>query len=177
MPQPQPQRTPGIAYPPLPLPETGRDDDMATFQDWLQKAIPLAGELGITDMRREGDCLHWSLALAPGLNDKGTGFGGALAAQTTLAGWCWLTLWLRRRGLARSVVVAEASQRFVAPVTADYRLACFPADAAAGAALAQSLRAGGKGRITLRQTVFSGDTCCLDASGRYVVLPAENGRL
>lgn len=167
-------RTPGIAYPPLPLPETGRDDDMAAFQAWLQQAIPLAGELGITQMRREGGCLKWTLALAPSLNDKGTGFGGALAAQTTLAGWCWLTLWLRRRGLARSVVVAEASQRFVAPVAADYRLACSPTDNAAGAALAESLRTRGKGRITLRQTVYSGETRCLEASGRYVVLPAGN---
>lgn len=166
-------RTLGTAYPSLALP-AGKEDDLAAFQAWLHKAIPLASELGITDMHWQGERLVWTLAIAPSLNDKGTGFGGALAAQATLAGWCWLTLWLRRRGLARSVVVAEASQRFLAPVTGDYRLACGPAEDGAALGLAESLAARGKGHIALTQTVSCGTTCCLEARGRYAVLPAAN---
>ncbi|MDN6180494.1 MAG: thioesterase domain-containing protein [Halomonas subglaciescola] len=163
-------RAPGAAYPALDLPQG--DDDLAAFQAWLYNAIPLAGELGITAMHWQGERLVWELAVAPSLNDKGTGFGGALAAQTTLAGWCWLTLWLRRRGVARSVVIAESSQRFLAPVTGDYRLECGPTEAQATASLSDYLRTRGKGRITLTQTVDCGATRCLEASGRYVVLPA-----
>ncbi|WP_017429911.1 YiiD C-terminal domain-containing protein [Vreelandella jeotgali] len=168
------ERMPGIAYPPPPLPEPGGDDDLTAFQTWLEEAIPMAGELGIKAMHHQDEQLEWALALAPSLNDKGTGFGGALAAQTTLAGWCWLTLWLRRRGLVRSVVVAESSQRFTAPVTGDYRLTCTPADDDATRQLATSLDTRGKGQITLNQTLHCGETRCLEASGRYVVLPADS---
>ncbi|MEC4766838.1 YiiD C-terminal domain-containing protein [Halomonas sp. CUBES01] len=162
-------RKAGVSHPRLPLPEG--PDDLVAFQQWLAEAIPMVGSLGITHMAREGDSLTWRLALAPSLNDKGTGFGGALTAQTTLLGWCWATLWLRERGLARDVVVAESSQRFHAPVTGDYRLICTPQDPQGPDALAVKLRERGKGRITLDQTLYCGDTLCLSAAGSYAVLP------
>ncbi|MCB8888672.1 YiiD C-terminal domain-containing protein [Vreelandella malpeensis] len=162
-------RTPGVPYPRLPLPEDGRED-LATFQRWLAEAIPMVASLGIEAMREEGERLIWNLALAPNLNDKGTGFGGALAAQTTLQGWCWVTLWLRRQGQARDVVVAEATQRFLAPVTGDYRLVCTPSEPDGPQRLAERLVMHGKGRITLTQTLYCGDTRCLEATGHYAVL-------
>lgn len=145
---------------------------MADFLAWLGEAIPMVSSLGIREMTRDGDCLAWSLSLAPSLNDKGTGFGGALAAQTTLLGWCWTTLWLRRRGLARDVVVAEATQRFLAPVTGDYCLTCEPEAGDGPSILAGRLAQRGKGRIALVQRLWCGDTLCLEARGDYAVLPA-----
>ncbi|WFM70206.1 YiiD C-terminal domain-containing protein [Halomonas sp. CKK8] len=162
----------GIPHPRLPLPAAGGEDDMADFLAWLGEAIPLVPSLGIREMTRDDDCLAWSLSLTPSLNDKGTGFGGALTAQTTLLGWCWTTLWLRRRGLARDVVVAEATQRFLAPVTGDYRLTCEPEAGDGPSALAERLAQRGKGRIALVQRLWCGDTLCLEARGDYAVLPA-----
>ena len=89
-------RKPGIPHPRLPLPE-GQQEDLAAFQQWLSDAIPMVSSLGISEMSRQSDQLTWQLALEPSLNDKGTGFGGALSAQTTLQGWCWVTLWLREQ--------------------------------------------------------------------------------
>lgn len=163
----------GTPHPRLPLPPTGGEDDMADFLAWLGEAIPMVPALGIREMARDGDSLAWALSLSPSLNDKGTGFGGALTAQTTLLGWCWTTLWLRRQGLARDVVVAEATQRFLAPVTNDYRLTCEPAADDAPAALAERLAQRGKGRIALVQRLWCGDTLCLEARGDYAVLPAS----
>lgn len=163
-------RQPGIPHPRLPLPE-GQPEDMAAFQQWLSDAIPMVATLGIRKVIRQGDTLTWELALEPNLNDKGTGFGGALTAQTTLQGWCWVTLWLRERGIARDVVVAEANQRFLAPVTGDYRLVCTPAEPDAAAQLANRLAERGKGRIALTHQLYCGDTLCLEANGSYAVLP------
>lgn len=163
-------RKPGVPYPRLALPE-GRPEDLVAFQQWLSDAIPMVSVLGINEVTREGDALTWQLALAPNLNDKGTGFGGALTAQTTLQGWCWVTLWLRERGIARDVVVAEATQRFLAPITGDYRLVCTPAEPAAPTQLASKLAERGKGRIALIHQLYCGDTLCLEASGSYAVLP------
>ena len=163
-------RQPGMPYPRLPLP-AGQSDDLVAFQQWLSDAIPMVSALGINEVTRQGDMLTWQLALEPNLNDKGTGFGGALSAQTTLQGWCWVTLWLRERGIARDVVVAEATQRFLAPVTGDYCLVCTPAEPEGPAQLASKLSERGKGRISLTHQLYCGDILCLEANGSYAVLP------
>lgn len=163
----------GMPHPRLPLPEAGQGDDLAAFRRWLGKAIPMVDHLGIGGMRWQGDTLVWDLKLAFNLNDKGTGFGGSLAAQTTLIGWCWTTLWLRACGRAQDVVVANASQRFLAPVSGDYRLECRPRDADGPERLRERLADRGKGRIALVQNLYLGETLCLDAEGDYAVLPAS----
>ncbi len=168
----------GKPHPRLPLPGPGEEDDPARFLAWLGEAIPVVEHLGIREMCRDGERLAWALDLAPTLNDKGTGFGGALTAQTTLLGWCWTTLWLRRRGLVRDVVVAEASQRFLAPVTGDYRLECEPEEQGGPERLAEQLAEKGRGRLALRQRLWCGETLCLEARGDYAVLGGrrmENG--
>ncbi|WP_192036378.1 YiiD C-terminal domain-containing protein [Halomonas sp. YLGW01] len=164
-------RQAGIPHPRLPLPPAGQGDDLISFRHWLEEAIPLVSQLGIKGLHWQDDALVWSLSLDPNLNDKGTGFGGSLAAQTTLIGWCWATLWLRSQGRDQNVVVAEATQRFQAPVTGDYRLVCRPEDPSGPAALAERLASRGKGRLVLVQELFCGDTLCLTARGDYAVLP------
>ena len=165
-------RQTGIAHPPLPLPPNAQSENLEAFHCWLSEAIPLVPSLGIKRMRWQGEVLNWDLALSANLNDKGTGFGGGLAAQTTLIGWCWVTLWLRAQGRQQDVVVADAGQRFLAPVRGDYRLVCRPRDAAASQRLDTMLAEKGRGRIALLQELYCGDTLCLQAQGDYVVLPS-----
>ncbi|BCB61565.1 MULTISPECIES: YiiD C-terminal domain-containing protein [Halomonadaceae] len=162
-------RQPGMPYPRLPLPDG--EEDLQAFQRWLEAAIPMVEALGITHMSQANGALTWQLALTPNLNDKGTGFGGALTAQTTLQGWCWVTLWLRQQGRAQDVVVAEADQRFLAPVTRDYRLICTPSHPEGPVQLADKLNERGKGSIELTHQLYCGDALCLEAHGRYAVLP------
>ena len=165
----RPTRQPGMPHPRLPLPEG--EEDLIAFQRWLEAAIPMVAALGITRMSQANGALTWQLALTPNLNDKGTGFGGALTAQTTLQGWCWVTLWLRQQGKAQDVVVAEASQCFLAPVTGDYRMTCAPRHPDGPAKLAAKLSERGKGSIELTYQLYCGDALCLEATGRYAVLP------
>lgn len=166
------RREAGIPHPRLPLPQPGRRDDPQAFLTWLKAAIPAIEHLGIRTLQWQDSHLVAELALAPNLNDKGTGFGGAFASQAILLGWCWTTLWLREHGIARDIVVAESSQRFLAPVLGDYRLSCGPEDSQGPDSLAQRLESHGRGRITLKQQLWCGDTLCLEASGNYAVLPA-----
>lgn len=166
-------RRPGQPHPRLALPEAGLGDDLEAFQHWLQQAIPQVAHLGIQRMELEGEALEWHLELAPSLNDKGTGFGGAMASQAILIGWCWLTLWLRQQGRAQDVVIADARQRFLAPVSGDYRLRCEPSSADGVAALSERLASRGKGRIGLVQRLYCGETLCFEAGGDYAVLPSS----
>ncbi|MEC9484159.1 MAG: YiiD C-terminal domain-containing protein [Halomonas sp.] len=171
-------RQPGVPFPRLPLPGVdsceGQGEDLETFSRWLTEAIPLVGHLGLKRMYWQGDSLVWDLALSPNLNDKGTGFGGSLAAQTTLIGWCWTTLWLRAHQREQDVVVAQASQRFLAPVDGDYRLECRPRDEDGLERLESRLKTAGKGRLALVHRLYAGDVLCLEAQGEYAVLPAAS---
>ncbi|GAB2794665.1 hypothetical protein GCM10027040_21160 [Halomonas shantousis] len=166
-------RQPGVLYPRLPLPDAGQEEDLDAFHFWMERAIPLAGQLGLNGMHWRQGTLVWDLSLIPNLNDKGTGFGGALTAQTTLIGWVWTTLWLRAHGRAQDVVVAKACQRFLAPVVDDYRLTCTPLEPATESRLGESLQSRGRGRIALLQRLYCHDTLCLEAEGEYVVLPTQ----
>ena len=170
-------RHPGVPFPRLPLPSAqpsgaGKGESLETFRQWLGEAIPLVGHLGLKRMYWQGDSLVWDLALSPNLNDKGTGFGGSLTAQTTLIGWCWTTLWLRAQLREQDVVVAQASQRFLAPVTGDYRLKCRPRQVDGPEQLQARLASAGKGRLALVQQIYLDDVLCLEAEGDYAVLPA-----
>jgi thioesterase domain-containing protein len=170
-------RHPCVPFPRLPLPEAnraGQGEDMEAFQQWLNEAIPLVGHLGLKRMYWQHESLIWELALGPNLNDKGTGFGGSLAAQTTLIGWCWATLWLRAHQREQNVVVAKAGQRFLAPVNGNYRLECRPRDEDGPQQLDARLKSSGKGRLALVQQLFVGDSLCLEAEGDYAVLPATS---
>lgn len=69
------------------------------------------------------------------------------------------------------MVVAEASQRFLAPVTGDYRMTCAPSHPDGPAQLAAKLSERGKGSIELTHQLYCGDSLCLEAIGRYAVLP------
>ena len=164
-------REPGTAYPPLALPEPGQHDDLLLFQQWLETAIPMAGCFGMQRLYWQDATLLCDVHLAPNLNDKGTGFGGSLTAQSTLLGWCWATLWLRARGFRRNVVIAEATQRFLAPVTADYRLSCRVAAAEEPTRFAAHLNAHGKARVQLVQHIHVDDRLCFEAVGDYAALP------
>lgn len=184
-------RQPGEAFPPLALP-CGSDgqqgsvqmpvaEDLDQFRDWLSRAIPLAGQLGLTGIRWS-DPLHsqgrldWQLALAPNLNDKGTAFGGAMSLEATLCGWSWLTLWLRARGIQRNIVVSRASQQFLSPVNAAYRMSCAPLDEQALVGVSERLLVGRRARLTLVQQLWcqteasSSPVVCFEAQGDYVVL-------
>ena len=164
-------REAGIPHSRLPLPQPGQRDDPQAFLTWLKAAIPAIEHLGIRTLQWQDAHLVAELVLAPNLNDKGTGFGGAFASQAILLGWCWTTLWLRERGIARDIVVAESNQRFLAPVLGDYRLSCGPENDQGPDSLAQRLESHGRGRITLSQQLWCGDSLCLEASGNYAVLP------
>ena len=187
----EPSRLSGEAWPALPLPRDAQgqpgnlaapvSDDLTRFRGWLTQAIPLAAHLGLVEMQwsepeRATGQLSWHLRLPPNLNDKGTAFGGAMSLEATLCGWSWLTLWLRARGIQRDIVVSQASQRFLAPVSGDYHIICAPDDMAALDEVGERLTAGRRARLSLTQQLWcqvegqSAPRLCFEARGDYVVL-------
>ena len=72
--------------------------DPGAFLQWLKESIPLAAAMQIEALQFDGQQLEMRVPLAANVNDKGTGFGGSIAALATLAGWSLTTLYLRRQG-------------------------------------------------------------------------------
>lgn len=79
------RREAGIPHPRLPLPQPGQRDDPQAFLTWLKAAIPAIEHLGIRQLQWQDSQLVAELALAPNLNDKGTG----LVVPLRLRLFCW----------------------------------------------------------------------------------------
>lgn len=94
------------------------------FLPWLNKAIPLTQHMGIQSLSWQDQNLVAQLNLQPLMNDKHTAFGGGVVGLATLLGWCYTTLYLQDKNIHCPVVVKEASQHYLRPITSDFELVC-----------------------------------------------------
>ncbi len=95
------------------------------IRDWhalLHSSIPLvtAMQVNVTPLADGRQQLH--VPLAPNVNDKGTGFGGSVAALATLAGWVETQRQLDRAGVVEPVdiMVQRGETHYLLPITADF---------------------------------------------------------
>ena len=144
----------------------------ARLQAALAREIPLSRALGVRVTAWDGRRVALAAPLAPNVNHKATVFGGSLSAVATLAGWSALWLLLDAHGLEQQVVIQEASIRYRRPVQHDFVVTCsLPGDAEVEHFL-ETLRAHGRGRISLVATVADSGGDLVTFTGRYVALPA-----
>ncbi|SEI72157.1 thioesterase domain-containing protein, putative [Allopseudospirillum japonicum] len=134
------------------------------------RKIPLVQHLGIQSLDFNEQALQMKLALAPLINDKGTGFGGGMNALVTLAGWMWVTLTLEEAGLVRPVVVKSNQSDFLAPITQDFELICRPQTGYTASKLIEQVKAGTKAGISLRADLQCAQKTALTYQGDYRVL-------
>lgn len=141
-----------------------------TFLPWLKKTIPLTEHLGIQSLRWEGEQLVFDLALAPLVNDKGTGFGGGLAGLATLLGWCYVTLLLDETQQPCPVVVRDSSNAFTAPITKDFVMRCEVIEEQAVEVFLQEFAVKRRARLKLKVWVEQQGVSAFSYEGTYVAL-------
>lgn len=134
------------------------------------RKIPLVQHLGIQGLDFSEQTLQMKLALAPLINDKGTGFGGGMNALVTLAGWMWVTLTLEEAGLVRPVVVKSNQSEFLAPITEDFELVCVPQAGHIASKLIAQVKAGTKAGIGLHANLRCAQKTVFTYQGDYRVL-------
>lgn len=144
--------------------------DPDKFLAWLHQAIPLTSAMQIERLVYDGRHLELHAPLAPNVNDKGTGFGGSIAALATLAGWCLTTLYLREQGLDCDVVIADSHLSYTAPVKAALCARVVLPDAEQCQHLLDRLTQRGRGRLELHVDLISGDDVAMTLDGRYVAI-------
>ncbi|WP_353620164.1 YiiD C-terminal domain-containing protein [Thalassotalea sp. G20_0] len=81
----------------------------------IQDNIALLNNMEVSfDQFREGE-LVISCPLVPNINDKGTAFGGSIAALATIYGWLFTTLHARTRVKDCAAVIADSQLTYHAP--------------------------------------------------------------
>jgi len=140
------------------------------FLPWLKEAIPLVEHLGIKSLSWQEDQLVFDLALAPLVNDKGTGFGGGIAGLATLLGWCFVTLLLDEAQQRCPVVVKDSSNAFMAPVTEDFVMRCVSVEADYKEKFLKDFAHRGRARLKLKVWVEQQGVTAFSYEGTYVAL-------
>ncbi|NLW05108.1 MAG: hypothetical protein GX029_07790 [Pseudomonadaceae bacterium] len=141
-----------------------------SFLPWLKEAIPLTQHLGIKSLHWHNKQLVFDLALAPLVNDKGTGFGGGVAGLATLLGWCFVTLLLDETQQACPVVVKESNNSFKIPITANFTMHCESLDADYKETFLQQLANKGRASLKLNVWVKQQGVTAFSYEGTYVAL-------
>ncbi|MFT7406198.1 YiiD C-terminal domain-containing protein [Zhongshania sp.] len=93
--------------------------DSGALDIFIAKHLPTAQHMQISVDDYDGFSLRLHAPLAPSINDKLTAFGGSLYVMAVMA--CWGMVYMRcvDYGLDPDIVVAEASIKYLKPVTGD----------------------------------------------------------
>lgn len=140
------------------------------FLSWLRTQIPLINHMGFQPLQYDGRSLVMSAALAPNINDKGTGFGGSLATVATLCGWSMVTLYRREQGFDNDVVIHTSELEYLRPVTGDFAAHVQLPDAETLQTFDARMAERGKARLDLVIEVRQGDKVAMRLNGSYVAM-------
>ncbi|MFB9887662.1 YiiD C-terminal domain-containing protein [Balneatrix alpica] len=135
----------------------------------LLENIPLVQHMGVQriDLTERG--FEIAASLAPNVNDKGTGFGGSLAAFATLAGWGMTSVLAEELEVdVFDVVVSESELKYLAPVAADFMALCPWPESELTARFKERLQQKGRARLQLEVWIRSEGQEALQLKGSYV---------
>lgn len=134
-----------VTPPPPRFDDALRERLVATWRE----GIPLAVFMQLELVSLDAAGLRLRVPLGPSRNHMGTGFGGALQASMTLAGW-GLAAALLARERAHDLVAQSSSVNFLLPVRDTFDAFAPMPDAAAVEAFLHQFRRYGKARLKLR---------------------------
>ena len=144
------------------------------LQSFMQENIPLTRAMQI-QLNVNDTTLIIKAPLAPNINDKGTGFGGAITSLLTLAGWGWLWLMNSQHDYSREIVIHRSESIFSLPVKEEICVICKAPDFSDWRAYQNSLTRKGRARLTLTPNVIlSNGEIAASLDANYVTLKANN---
>ena len=138
------------------------------LNDYLARHVPLFRAMQARVEHTENR-LALTAPLEPNINDKGTAFGGAMAAIAALAGWALTTLALRDHGETAEIVIIDSTLKFLRPVREIVVAECVPPDAAAVEQFIDRYRQRGKARWTVEVIVRANGEPAMTFKGHYGV--------
>lgn len=143
------------------------------LNDYLTRHVPLFRAMRARVEYADPTRLTLTAPLEPNVNDKGTAFGGSMAAIAALTGWAITTLTLREHGETAEIVIVDSRLKFLRPVRETIVAECIPPDAAAVERFIQHYRQRGKARWTVEVVVRADGEPAMTFSGQYGIFKAE----
>ncbi|MDK2124529.1 YiiD C-terminal domain-containing protein [Parachitinimonas caeni] len=141
----------------------------ATWQSLISSGIPLAAPMAVQAQLDADGHLQLFAPLAPNRNDKGTGFGGSIAALATLAGWCEVLRLTDLHDLGPvEIVIQRGATEYLKPVESDFIARAIPCHAEAAAAFAKILTRRGIGRLAVTVEIWAGNGMAARFDGEFV---------
>lgn len=137
--------------------------------DWIRNNIPLLQNMQVRFDRFENGLLEISCPLEPNINDKGTAFGGSMAALATVCGWLYTTLHARTISSGCEAVIANSRMTYHAPAHGAFSTQC---QAAVPETFFDRLRQNRRAKLELNIDLLSDNNEKVASySGLYVALP------
>jgi len=133
--------------------------------------IPLLKAMGMTVAEYDGNRLSLAFPLAPNINDKGTGFAGALNAATTYCAWSLLYLFLKQKGFYLDLAVVSSQSEYRLPITADFKVESYLPTTDILKTFVAKLEQKGKGSLVLESRIKQGTEVAVYYQGTYVAFP------
>jgi len=125
-------------------------------EDWLKRLqtvfdndIPLSRAMDLRLVSLNNKTLQLVAPLQPNINDKGTAFGGSLAALMTLAAWGVVWIACKRDKLDCDIVIHKGEISYYQPVAGEIRVICPSPTDSDWIKFKSRLSAAGKARINL----------------------------
>jgi thioesterase domain-containing protein len=143
------------------------------LNDYLFQHVPLFRAMQARLERCDATGLALAAPLAPNVNDKGTAFGGSMAAIAALTGWAITTITLREHGETAEIVIIDSTLKFLRPVRETIVAECIAPDPAAVEKFIQRYRQRGKARWTVEVVVRADGEPAMTFSGHYGIFRSE----
>ncbi len=145
------------------------------LNDYLTRHVPLFRAMEARVDHSDNNRLALTAPLEPNLNDKGTAFGGAMAAIAALTGWAITTITLREHGETAEIVIIDSTLKYLRPVRETIVAECVPPDTAAVEKFIQRYRQRGKARWTVEVIVRADGEPAMTFVGHYAIYRPETG--
>ena len=145
------------------------------INDYLNRHVPLIPAMQVRLERCDETGLALTAPLAPNINDKGTAFGGAMAAIASLVGWALTYITLREHGETAEIVITDSTLKYLRPVRETIVAECTRPTVDAAERFIQRYRQRGKARWAVEVVIRADGEPALTFSGHYGIYRPENG--
>ncbi|MFO1372840.1 MAG: YiiD C-terminal domain-containing protein [Candidatus Competibacteraceae bacterium] len=141
--------------------------------DYLNHHVPLIPAMQVRLERCDAAGLTMVAPLPPNVNDKGTAFGGAMAAIASLAGWALTYITLREHGETAEIVITDSTLKYLRPVREEIVAECARLDADTAERFIHRYRQRGKARWAVEVIIRADGEPALTFSGHYGIYRPE----
>ncbi|GGP43718.1 thioesterase domain-containing protein [Shewanella saliphila] len=145
---------------------SGFSELLSQLQNTWHSTIPLSQFMQVKPLSFSGTELQVTAPLAPNINLHNTMFAGSIYTLMTLTGWGMLWLQQQRLTLQGDIVIADASVKYIKPITAEpVAKVIWPNTDISS--LAEGVRA----QVMLDVGLYCDDLLCAAFTGHYVSIP------